>query len=329
MKGLLPGGSLAAFACLAIFGLVLPLTVGQRVMVGLRRTGSQVASQTVVAPFMFACVGLVVVANLPLGDYLAIFTYISASLVSIICLFLAARAIKPQVGRAIRDIPRVKSVPSLPALNLAWPSLVQMIALPIAMQTDRLLLSHLTTGTELAQYNLTSQLFGMVLQAIAAGGIALWPIYAKARADKSIQSPFKPMMWFTIGGLLLAGALAALSPWIAKFVFDGKITLDPWLIIGFVVFVTFQASKYPLGMYMTDKTGLKFQVPPILVMVPLNLGLSWWLIGVVGAGGPIIGSAIGVLLCQVIPNYLYVRRDLRRRAAEAAAPAPAVSAEDA
>ena len=66
-------------------------------------------------------------------------------------------------------------------MNLAWPMLVQMIALPIAMQTHRLLLSHLTDGDELAQYNLCAQLFGMVLQAIAAGGVALWPIYARAR----------------------------------------------------------------------------------------------------------------------------------------------------
>jgi hypothetical protein len=54
-------------------------------------------------------------------------------------------------------------------------------------------------------------------------------------------------------------------------------------------------------------------VLPILIMVPLNLGLSWWLISLVGAGGPIIGSAVSVLLCQVIPNLLYTQRDLRAR----------------
>ena len=55
-------------------------------------------------------------------------------------------------------------------------------------------------------------------------------------------------------------------------------------------------------------------------MIPLSLGLSWWLIGLVGAGGPIIGSAVAVLICQVVPNYVFVRRDLRRRAREAAEP---------
>lgn len=315
-NGLTAGGANAALACLLVFGFVLPLTVGQRIMVGLRRTTTQVASQAVVSPFMFLCVGAVVIAGIPFGDYLSVFSYIANSLVSVICLIVAARLVSPQLGLAIRDIPRVRSVRGVKALDLAWPMLVQMIALPIAMQTDRLLLSHLTRGDELAQYNLSAQLFGLVLQAIAAGGVALWPIYARARATRDIRSPMKPMLLFTAAGLMLALGLAFLSGWIAWFVSDGKIRLDFWLVAGFVAFVVVQAAKYPLGMYMTDKKGLRFQVWPILVMVPANLGLSWWLIGVVGAGGPIIGSAVTVLLCQVLPNLIYVRRDLRRRAAQ-------------
>jgi len=99
---------------------------------------------------------------------------------------------------------------------------------------------------------------------------------------------------------------------------------------AFVLFVGLQAAKYPIGMYMTDKTGLTFQVAPILVMVPLTLGLSWFLIGEIGAAGPVLGSAIAVALCQVVPNLWYVSRDLSRRRAEAdrqAAPEASDSAE--
>jgi Na+-driven multidrug efflux pump len=85
------------------------------------------------------------------------------------------------------------------------------------------------------------------------------------------------------------------------------------MIIGFVAFVTAQAAKYPLGMYMTDLPGLRFQVLPILILVPLNLGLSWLLIAPLGAAGPIVGSAIAVTVCQVVPNFWYVRRDIDRR----------------
>jgi hypothetical protein len=98
----------------------------------------------------------------------------------------------------------------------------------------------------------------------------------------------------------------------------GKIHLDTWLLVGFAAFVAMEAAKYPLGMYMTDRRGLLFQVVPLLIMVPVNLGLSWSLISVVGAGGPVLGSAIGVLFCQVLPYFWYVRRDLARRLNEQA-----------
>ena len=68
--------------------------------------------------------------------------------------------------------------------------------------------------------------------------------------------------------------------------------------------------KYPYGMYMTDARGLRFQLLPIFAMIPINLGLSYVLIPLVGAAGPVIGSCVAVLLCQVVPNALYVKRDL-------------------
>lgn len=316
-EGLLPdGGALAAGLCLAVFGLVLPLTVGQRILVGLGRTSTQVASQSVVAPFMVLAIGSAVMLAAPVGSYLAVISYVANALVSVICLVVAARALSPQLGSAVRLVPRVRSYRGVPVVGLAWPMLVQMIALPVAMQTGRLLLSHLAGPDELAQYNLASQLFGLVLQTIAAAGVALWPVYARARAAGRVESPATAVAWFLLGGLLLGGALAAVSPWVTGFVSGGQIRLDGWMLGAFVVFVGLQAAKYPLGMYMTDRRGLVFQVPPIVLMVPITLGLSWWAVDLVGAAGPVLATSLAVLLCQVLPNLWYVSRDLARRRAE-------------
>ncbi len=310
-------GNLVALLCLIVFGMFMPLVVGQRVLVGLNRTTSQIGAQAVVAPFMLLSVLTLVVLAVPAANFLAVFSYVGNGLVSVICLIIASRHIRPQVGTAVRLVPRIRSYKGAPAFGLAWPMIIQMTALPIAMQTDRLLLSHLTTGSELAEYNLASQLFGLVLQTIAAAGVALWPFFARARADNRVESPAKPTLWFIAGGLALGGALGLASPFLADFISVGRITLDLWLVLGFVAFISLQAAKYPIGMYMTDQRGLWFQVVPILILVPLNLGLSWWLITLVGAGGPIIGSAISVALCQVLPNFWYVRRDLRTKRTQA------------
>lgn len=316
-EGLLSGGASAAVVCVVVFAITLPLGVGQRILTGLGKNHIQIITQALAAPFVLITVLGLVMIGADAGNYLAVLTYLAGTLVALTALLLASRYIRPQVGKAIRAVPKVRSVPGAKIMDVAWPMLVQMLALPIALQTDRLLLSHLGTSAELAQYNLGSQLFGLLLQTIGAAGIALWPVFARSRADRHIRSPFPLTIGFLGVGLLLAGALSVLLPWITPIVSDGEIFLDPWLIGGFFAFVGVQAAKYPLGMYMTDLRGLRFQVIPIIVMVPINLGISWYLVGIIGAAGPIVGSAIAVGLCQVLPNIWYVVRDLSRRQCEA------------
>lgn len=315
--GLMPGASWVAGLCLALFGLGLPLTVGPRLLVGLGRNTTQIATQAVVAPTILALVGLCVLLSLDAAEYLAVFTYIAGVFVSTICLVIAARLVAPQLGKVFRAAPHPRRHPGVRVMNLAWPMLVQMLALPIAMQSARILISQLGGVQQLAEYNLASQLFGIALQTIAAAGVALWPIYARARSARRIESPFAPTLWFLLGGLVLAGAMAVLSPWLASLASDGELALPLDLVLAFVIFVALQAAKYPIGMYMTDLAGLRFQVIPTIVMVPLSLGLSWWLIPDLGATGSVLAVSAAVALCQVIPNLVYVGLDLRRRRAQA------------
>lgn len=313
-RGLLPGGEVTALLCLLVFAAALPLGLGQRMLNGLGRSHFYVLVQGLAAPAMLGGVALLVLVH-GNGTQLALISYLASALVGGVAVVMGGRALSPQLGRAIRDVPRLRTAKTAPVLGMAWPMLIQMLALPVAMQTDRLLLSHLGTVGDLAQYNLGSQLFGLVLQTISSAGLALWPVFARARAVGEIQSPVRISAWFGLGALGVCAALGLAMPLLLPIVTGGRITLDGWVVVGFVVFVAAQAAKYPLGMYMTDAPGLKFQVPPILVLVPLNLTISWALIGVIGAGGPVVGSAIAVTLCQTLPNLWYVRRDLARRAA--------------
>lgn len=317
-QGLIEGeGGLTAFLCMVVFALALPLTVGPRILVGLQRTALHVSSQAVVAPFIFGSVLVAAWLSLPIGAHLSVIAYTGNGLVNVICIVIAARLLSPQLRQAVRDIPRIRAVANVSVLPTAWPMLVQMVALPVAMQTDRILLSHLAPKAELASYNLASQLFGIVLQTIATAGIALWPVFARARARSELISPGPPTIAFLLGGLVLASGIAFASPWLVRFIASDVIELDRVLVGSFVLFVALQAAKYPAGMYMTDAAGLRFQVIPILLMVPLNIGVSWWLIELMGAAGAVLGSVISVLVCQVVPNLLYVRHDLGRRRRDA------------
>lgn len=308
--GLLNGGALAATVCVTILGLALPCGVGARILVGLGRNPLQTALTGLTAPFVMAGV-LVILAVSGSGSFLAIASYGAAAVVAVVLLVTASRLVRPQVGAALRDVPRLRTVPGARVFDIAWPMLVQMISLPIAMQTGRILLSHQGSAVDLAQYNLAAQLFGVVLAGVSTAGLALWPHFARARSQSVKASPFRASLVFTAAGIVLALLLAMLLPLLVPLVTDGEFGLGLPLVAAFVVFTIVQAAKYPVGMYMTDGAGLRAQVLPIVLMVPLNLGLAWWSIPYLGAAGPVWATALSVLVCQVIPNALWVRRRLR------------------
>ena len=66
--------------------------------------------------------------------------------------------------------------------DTAWPMLIQMIALPLAMQSNRLILSHVSSVDELATYSLASQMFNPIFSVSIAASMALWPVFARARS---------------------------------------------------------------------------------------------------------------------------------------------------
>ena len=315
---LMDGGGATASFCLLVYAAALPLSVGQRVVVGMGRTATQVISQGVVSPALTCMLLVVVIARIDAGNAVSGLSYVANTLVSIICVVVAWRATRPLLAGALRDVPRLHRVRGVKIIDTAGPSLVQALVIPIAFQTDRLLLSHLGGGQTLAQYNLAFQLFNMLTQTVTATGMAMWPHFAKARADGRVESPFGAAAAFAASGGALGVCLAAVAPWAAPLLSKGQIVLPTALLVANVANVVVEAAKQPLGMYMTDPRGLRAQMLPVLIVVPANLALSWVLIAPLGAAGPLAGSVITVIVCQLVPYALWVAHDLRRRRAKEA-----------
>ena len=141
----------------------------------------------------------------------------------------------------------------------------------------------------------------------------MWPQFARVRAAGRVESPFRPMAVFSGVALGLGAVMGLLAPWAARVLSDGAIALPAMLVAAYAAYVAVEAAKQPLGMYMTDPRGLRFQMLPVLVLVPMNFVISWALIAPMGAAGPIMGSLIAVVICQILPYSWWVRRDLDRR----------------
>ncbi|GAA4359787.1 oligosaccharide flippase family protein [Angustibacter luteus] len=309
-EGLQPGGgAVAAAVCLALLGIGMPFGIGQRILAGMGKNHVGLALLGLQAPVTLVTLLILTHWHVPAGNFVAVIPYGTAVLIALIATVLGGRMIAPMLGRSVRSAPHVRTERGGEVFSVAWPMLVQMIALPIAMQTDRIVLSHLSGTTSLAQYNLASQIYSPVWAVVSAAGFTLWPVFARERARGRHASPMSISLVFGVAAALVCLGLSLASPLLSQVATGGTIHLPVSLLVAYSLFMICQAVKYPLGMYMTDARGLRYQAVMICLLLPVNLGLSIWLTGLIGPSGPIIGSAVGVLLFQVIANVVYVRRD--------------------
>ncbi|MGY1750496.1 lipopolysaccharide biosynthesis protein [Modestobacter sp. SYSU DS0511] len=316
--GLLDGsGPAVAAGCVLLIALGIPVGIGQRMLVGLGQNHVSILVLGLQTPVVLGVLALFVAAGIPAGAAFPVVPYAVTLVLAGVCTWLAARRLRPILGQAVRRVPRLRTERGAPVLGVAWPMLVQLVAVPLAMQSDRLLLSHLRGPAELAEYSLASQMFVPIWALVNSAGLALWPVFARARAQRATAAPWSMALAFAGVGAVLATGVAVLSPWLAELASGGAVQLGGALVVGFAVLMVVQALKYPLGIYLTDAPGLRFQAGMVVAMLPVNVALSWWLADRMGAAGPVLGSVVAVLLFEVLANALQVRRRLRRTAGPA------------
>jgi O-antigen/teichoic acid export membrane protein len=307
-------GELAAGLCLATLGLAMLVGYGQRILIGLHLNFVAILVGGLQTPIVLLVLVLAIVSGVDFGPYVAVTSYASLVITGAIMLALANRRIRPLLGEAFRGAWRVFSVRGERVFDVAWPMLVQMIALPLAMQSNRIILSHVSGVGELATYSLASQMFNPIYAVSMAASVSLWPIFARARSIGAREVSARRLA-LVYGGIavLAATAMALISGFLADLASGGRIDLPLLLVISFAVLTVVQAAKGPLGMYMTDARGLRFQAYMVLLMLPVNVGISIVLAIHLGAAGPVIGSIVGVVIFQLIANWIYVARAERRR----------------
>lgn len=198
--------------------------------------------------------------------------------------------------------------------HLAGPMMVITAALPIAFQSDRLLLSHLSSLGQVAVYSVGSQLYGALLGLVGAAGMSLWPILARRRAQQPVlrHELIRLSTVFALVGFILAIVVVATGPWVAYFVSNGEIELGYGVLVAFGLLLVVQASWFPTGMLFTDRDGLRFQAVAAVVMVVINISLSALLAYRVGAVGPIIGFVVAMVIAMWVPGVWRALRDAPR-----------------
>ncbi|MEV4669805.1 lipopolysaccharide biosynthesis protein [Microbacterium sp. LWO12-1.2] len=312
--GAIPGAALAAFLCITLFSLSITLGVWFRILLGQRRNHLVILVQGMISPVTLGGVWLMLTfGGRSFDSYLAIASYGASLFSAIVGFLLVARSTAPLIPDSMKMVLRWRSVRGVRVMDVGWPMLAQMVTYPIAVGSQRYVLAQFGTPVDVAEYGVAGQVFFALNGLVMAAGVALWPQFARLRHKGELRrGPYLLSMIF-------AGAIAAatfmvwfVAPWLFEFITQGELEVRTLTILAFGCMIMLTAAVYPLGMFIMDKPGIRFQVIPTLAMAAVSIILSVVLTPLIGIVGPLIGVSFALIVCQIIPYSIYIHRHRER-----------------
>jgi O-antigen/teichoic acid export membrane protein len=311
---------------LVVFAVTFVPGLGQSVLLGVNRSHLTVTIQAFVAPAM--ALGVYVCARLDAPpDALVLVPSIALLALTLVNALVSARVTKVRWRTILARVPRRRRYPGALIRSMAGPALIISVIAPVAVEADRLVLSHVSTEAALTNYSLAVQIFAPVLTVVFAAAQPLWPTFARARAAAT-RPPSMVLLTiaFAVFGILSAALVVAFIDPLTRIVGGSGIDLGLAVPILMAALVAGQALALPLSMALRDAEGLRLQAIVTTIGVPTNLALSIVLASHLGAPGPILATLLIGTPIQAIPMTVHYRRRRRReRAAEGGGEAEAIA----
>lgn len=306
LLGLPPSLSTSAQWAIAIvllpFAISIPFGIGQRILIG-EGKNHIVALVGIAGPIVatLTTFALLRLHSDPL--VLGMATPVGILLVSIICFVIALKASR----WTLKDVLVRRSSQRKPKLwNAAIPMLIISITVPLAMQSDRLVLSHFSKALELSEYSVAAQMYVPCFSIISMAAAALWPIFSRSGSASSALWA-KAFATLASGGLILAVFFVALVGPVSALITENKLSVGLDLAAAFGSLLIVMACHQTSAVLLTSPSHLGFQAVCSTIMLVTNLALSILLAPLLGASGVVWASVISVFIAQLIPCVVKAR----------------------
>jgi len=295
------GLALVAYALSFVPGL------GQSMLLGLHRNHLTIAVQAFYNPLVLAIVAGLVVAGVH-GPAVMLAPGLGLVVVNLVTGSLAARLTRTSWARVLARVPARRRFPGASIRALSGPVLIITLSTPIALQSDRIVLSHVASRQAVADYSVAMQIFAPALALIAASAQPLWPIYTRARSEgRRGPAVLRVFGLFCAVGAAIGGVLALLAGPAARLIAGDHVHVSPLLALAGALGVLTAAASYPIAMSLMYPEGMRFVVWCTVLAVPLNIALSVVLGHAMGAPGPLFASVIAGLGVQAVPCLFFSR----------------------
>jgi O-antigen/teichoic acid export membrane protein len=303
------GLNIAVVLTLMAFAVGLPFSLGANILRGSGRMHQAVLLGGLTAPFALGLTAALYALHAPPLAYalpIPVGGLLSAMWAALAVRRSDATLVKGIVGQAFR--PRRFRGQSIRAISVPW--VIMTMGPPLALQSDRLVLSHRLALTDLANYSYAAQLYLPIESVVVVAALALWPHFAvESQAAATLRKA-----WLTglailgAAGILAATGFVLLSPFVIGWTSDGLGRPPTSLLVAFAALLVVQSLHATTNIMLISPKALRFQAVCTIALVVTNLPLSWVLAPVLGPSGPVFASALTVALCVLIPGIVVARR---------------------
>ena len=311
LLGAASGPDMWCGVAVAVYAISFLPGLSVNMLLGVHRNDTTIVIQIAFVPLILLGAYLASVLGMS-GDSLMVLPSASLVIINVITAVVAARATGVSWSTMILRIPGVRSHPGASIKALAGPMVIAQLTVPIAVQSDRIVLSHVSTEVALASYTIAVQIFAPVLALVSAAALPLWPIYTAARSKGETGPRLSTVVSaFALLAAVLCAVLIVLADPLGSFIGAGRVELGWILPIAAALSVLVQVISFPLAMYLMDAPGVRFTAIVNVLALPVNIGLTIIFAQQLGAPGPLFATAVSGLVMLIIPALIYIRRRKR------------------
>ena len=305
----IPSANLATVIALVVFCVSLPFALGEAVQRGAGRLHHAVLLTGLAAPTALTFTLILRSLGAPTFAYALVMPF-GALLGTACCAIGARRTLRSTLAGLSRQVFHPRRFRGLPILGTAGPMFIVMVGLPLALQTDRIIIAHRVDAASLSDYTYAVQLYTPLWSVVSVAALGLWPLFAaKGTEIASMRQSWRKAVTLLGGvGLSFAAAFLLLAGIIIGWMSGGSATPEFGLILSFAALLAVQAAHVGTGIMLISPKHLRFQAICVIALVLTNVPLSWLLAPVLGATGPVVASVITVAVCQLLPGVLVARR---------------------
>lgn len=293
-------------------GLAQPMALQQAILMSSGRTGLAIVGSTSGAILALIGTATAAAAGAPVIWFVVVPTFCQLTGMAV-----WSRSARRIVGMSLPGLIRAAMDRSYRGVRIrlqSTPALVIWVFLPLAYQTDRIVLDHFSTSAQLASYNVACQIFTPVLSIVTLGSASLWGYYSQRRIEGTLPSQrafAQASLALAAAGFFLGVAYAIVTPGLSQLVTGDRVSVSSGLALAFALFMVVQSFHQPSAMLQTDVPGLRFNAAAVVAMTVLNIVLSIALARSLGAAGPVLASALSLTVALAIPSFVRGWRILR------------------